>query len=332
MKECQTMTTMKRWARWFGVVGLGVMLSGCVEAPPQQPQEKHQQRTVPLLLEQAHEAYAQGKWKQTALLVKQVLQQHSSNPVIRKNALLLIARAHEQKPVIATDWSLPKGVKLLEFMTRRGIFLSQTIYHSALRFRTVERDTLKQVKLTHASGRVVLNKVKSVGTLHSSFQKDGNNYLHDFYTADERAPLPLGLYHVELETKAGQNVKGWFLVDTKAYSTSSPQIGLPSKLRPQDLSDQLRFPSFRSPEFRAGERRTFYSRIVRLSKGKNSVAWELWTAKFKPEQWRVKRHLKPGSYRLYAGYREVRKLGPIYLSRISYRLKRFSIEGHVSSR
>ncbi|TNE46273.1 MAG: hypothetical protein EP343_24525 [Deltaproteobacteria bacterium] len=331
MKVRRNASVWARILRWAGGLGLVLGLCACAEAPLSLNPSNHQTLAVPLALQKAHQAYAKGEWKQTALLVKEVFLSYPNNSVVQKNALQLLEKVHEQKPAVPADWKLPKGVKLLEFMTRRGVFLNQVLFHSALRFRTVERNTLKQVTLTHGSGRVVLDRARSVGVLHSSFERDGNDYLHDLYFSDESKPLPQGLYRVKLVTQTGQTTAGWFFIDSKAYSTKSPEIGLPAKLRPQDLADQLRFPSFRSPEFRAGERRTFYTRIVKLSDGKNSVVRELWTARLKPSHIRVKKFLKPGSYRLYAGYREVRKFGPMYLSRISYRLKRFAVERVFSS-
>ncbi len=332
MKEQRNASVWNLLSRWAGGLGLALVLVACAEAPPSQSPSTNQRSAVPPTLQKAHQAYARGEWKQTALWVKQVFLLHPNNSVVQKNALELLEKVQEQKADVPSDWKLPKGVKLLEFMTRRGVFLNQVIFHSAMRFRTVERNTLKQVKVTHSSGLVVLDRAKSIGVLHSSYEKDGNDYLHDLYASDESKPLPQGLYHVELVTQTNQTTKGWFVVDSKAYSTKSPEIGLPETLRPQALADQLRFPSFRSPEFRVGERRTFYTRIVKLSGGQSEVVRELWTAKLKPADIRVKKFLKPGSYRLYAGYREVRTFGPMYLSRISYGLKRFTVERAFSSK
>jgi hypothetical protein len=153
-------------------------------------------------------------------------------------------------------------------------------------------------------------------------------------TPETETPLEDGLYYLNLETKSGETVHGWFVLQG-ILSSASPRVQAPSQGQTFDTAHpKFSWEDFRSPEHKAFEPRAL---AVFVSKPKSSTWHAIWHA-IMPEAGAVEASVHPkdkygmgvpaledGDYWFSLSYAESRHFGDLTLQRASKTARAFHV-------
>ena len=265
-----------------------------------------------------------------------MLEDPESPEVARDNALRLLDAAWEAgRGRLPADWTVPSSIHHLRVSSLRKQEPDGVSFRLELGGIITDPGALGQVRVVQAPGRVILDRRAGQGTWEVTPEPDGTWYV-ELEGPETATPTPEGLYLLDVEV-AGEDVRGWFVL-TRHVSSQTPAVHAPA-VGETFTSGQppLRLDDFRSPEYRAWERRSLGLYVVRLRPGSAAdkgyeVAWHRWISS--PRDTEVTlgvggdmpdAELEDGDYWLAATYGERRAFGPLKIVRSSRTARPFQV-------
>ncbi len=322
--ESATMPLMKKLAR---TVLLSTLVAAC--APTVKP-TKENTPGRPAALDAAHADYLDGDWLALTEDLRAVLLE-SQDEAVRANAFELLEKAYEAEDgKLPAKWTPPPGVDRLRYANIRAT-KDGTYYRTVLSGRALKGVAVDQIRVTRASGEVLLDRRLGIGTF-SSEPEDGGTYFE--IESDELVSLPApGVFELSLELASGDKASGWFLAD-RLTSEATPEVLAPTGVV-HGPHPEARWTDFHSAGYRPYELRNLSLYLVhRDGTGALVSPWSLWTNEIlglgtvklgdHPSEPK-KASLEPGEYCMALTFSEERSFGPIRLARRSRRVQPFVV-------
>lgn len=281
-------------------------------------------------LREAHNAFAQERYKDMALSIRRTLEANPQNEVVRLNALGLLERAYEARggAPIPVDWELPQEIEKLKISVRHGYHMGPPVYDLSVIAQTKISGLIKQIRLVKFPNQVVLDREKEIGLTDDTFDAKHEVYMYTQKGGKSKKPVGEGLYTLLLELNNGQTVNGWFVLGRDMNSTATPLVHIPHMGQTFESKTPLfRFKNFKSPQYQGDEIRMRDLLVSRIDPPDYEFK-EVWEdSELHPhrEKAKVRTPLPNGRYVLYLQYRERKLFGDLNLDRTSYRVVPFRI-------
>ncbi|MCX6119973.1 MAG: DUF2861 family protein [Proteobacteria bacterium] len=279
---------------------------------------------IPPELAQANEHFLAARYQDAARDLVELLKTVQRTEVTESALVLFDAVLKSNNcDTSFVDWTLPDGVNGLRVSQMRREQAGKLSFRFDISGNTKSRDTISQLKVRHADGRVILDKNAALGEWGIKREDDG----FKFVLEQERQlrPIDSGLYFIDIVTSSNQKVEGYVIVSNHVSSET------PVVLRPrvhESLTNRLgvfSWEDFKSPEMTACEWRYQYGSIREINTD--------------PEVWDFDRHdadlitkadlsdltIKNGKYVFSIRYGESRKFGPVKIRRLSHKVVPFSV-------
>ncbi len=284
----------------------------------------------------AHTAYLDGDLDRTVQAARAVLEDPATPEVGRANVLALIDAAWAAgRGKLPADWTVPAAILHLRVASIRKQEPESVSYRLEIGGTTADPAALGQVRITHGSGRVVLDRHEGRGTWSVTPEPDGT-FFFELEGPETGSPTPAGLYLLDMEV-AGEDTRGWFIL-TSHVASEAPPVRAPSEGQTFTTGrPTLRFDDFRSPEFRSHERRSLGIYAVRLQPGGPDgrdyhVVWHRWIGSPALTELTLgvdgdmpDTVLEDGDYWLALSFGERRRFGPLKVVRTSRTARPFQV-------
>lgn len=287
-------------------------------------------------LRNAHQAFLQKDFKKMTSEIKSTLLEAPHDMSILDNVLELYRKAAQVRgnEGLPTDWYLPDEITSMRIGVRFR-HEERSNYALSVGGNTKQAKSIKQLQIIRYPDRVIIDKQAGIGEWEDTIDLEGNP---DFFVKSEtsRKPIIAGLYLLKLETRSGEKVDGWFLVDEHLNSTEVPVIHSPSNQEVLSSTPNFRWENFKSPQYQSNEKRSFWAGVGRIkaSKYEWDEKWYLWqspptteeaTIGITPESVGVDK-LESGTYVFVLKFSERTKFGDITISRDSVNQRTFVVK------
>jgi len=287
------------------------------------------------VLNQAHESYLEGDFRQTLMNIKIGLEQFDRDPIMKKNLLGLYADLlHTGKlKNIDLGWTLPPEVLNLRLSIERESD-QDVLYFLTLSGDIMEENIVKSIKITRYPDLVVVDSENKIGRFRE--HRDQISSKLSFVARTQKTTLKTqpGLYTADITTKNGNSVKAWFIVDDSMNASVSPEFKKLSTNFKNGLP-HFAWKELTTPEYNPKEKRELYFEISKNIEPSNwKAAWSIWEStpqtteiqvgKTKPEL-SNELPLENGSYMALLQFIETTRLGNIRINRKTTQTSDFKI-------
>ena len=216
-------------------------------------------------LAQAQAAYLRGDLVKMTSEMKAALMAQPTDPVVRENVLALLKKTYESRcgQGVPADWRLPDEIGKMKISVRRKE--KDTSEYALKVFGNNARlHLIKQLRVTRYPDQVVLDKQAGIGEWSEEAGKNGEDPEYTLQGRKSRQPVPAGLYLLRIELTNGKATDGWFLIDDELNSSATPDVATPAIGETfQTGNPTFRWTDFRSPQYRACERRSVWLGVSR---------------------------------------------------------------------
>ncbi len=283
-------------------------------------------------LSAAHSAYLERDDVAMTAAIRQLFEAKSGESE-RDNAVALLQKALEVGGgQVDTGWRPPKGVSKLVLTHGRKAQPDRVYFQLQLRGRIAHPELLRQVRVRHADGRVLLDRAAGVGQYATEKEDDGT-FGFELEGGELDKPVDEGLVYIDFELADGTRASGWVLLFGHVASTA-PQLLVPTAEQVfEGGQPQLTWKNYRSPEHRSYEARSVFVYVAELHRPGWSLAWSLygWNPDFtdvvvgQEKNGAGASQLEPGEYWLSLIFHEAWRLGPVKVRRGSVAARGFSV-------
>ena len=173
-------------------------------------------------LSDAHRAYAESNFSEMVSAVKSVLMDEQYSQFERSNALKLWSEAHKQNNHLPSDWRLPNSIKKLKVSVQRRDSEGSIRYDFKVKGDTSKGDLIEQLQVIKYPNLVIIDKKAKVYEEWEDEIWDGTPEFK-VQSLKQRERFEQGLYLLNIDTKDGEKVRGWFVI-TDENSSATPEI------------------------------------------------------------------------------------------------------------